>query len=94
MNIKDGFRTTGIYPIDRNTRVFNIRKSFTFCDASKSGLHFLPLCSPLPCAQGLETSGKLPVFTQEQLQRFEKDLKLRLSQMSNTSFINTLGIVL
>jgi len=28
--------------------------------------------SPLPQAKGLEASAKLPVFTQEQLQRFEK----------------------
>ena len=41
-------------------------------DASKNELHFLPLCSPLPRARGLESYTKLPVFNQEQLQRFER----------------------
>ena len=48
MNIKAGFRTTGIYPLDRNAVAVKIRKSILDTDASKNELHFLPLCSPLP----------------------------------------------
>jgi len=73
LNIKAGFRTTGIYPLDRNALAVKVRKSISASKAaSKTGLHYLPLCSPLPQAKGLEASAKLPVFTQEQSQRFEK----------------------
>jgi len=73
LNIKAGFRTTGIYPLDQNAVAAKVRKSISATDAaSKTGLHYLPLCNPLPWEKGLEASAKLPVFTQEQLQRFEK----------------------
>ena len=72
LNIKAGFRTTGIYPLDRNAVAVKIQKPTMDTDASKNELHFLPLCSPLPRARGLESYTKLPVFNQEQLQRFEK----------------------
>ena len=72
LNIKAGFRTTGIYPLDRNAVAVKIRKPIMDTDASKKELHFLPLCSPLPRARGLESYTKLPVFNQEQLQRFER----------------------
>ena len=41
-------------------------------DGSGDELHFLPLCSPLARTRGLESNTKLPVFNQDQLQRFEK----------------------
>ena len=72
LNIKAGFRTTGIYPLDRNAVAVKIQKPTMDTDASKNELHFLPLCSPLPRARGLESYTKLPVFNQEQLQRFER----------------------
>ena len=72
LNIKAGFRTTGIYPLNRNAVAVKIRKPIMDTDASKKELHFLPLCSPLPRARGLESYTKLPVFNQEQLQRFER----------------------
>ena len=72
LNIKAGFRTTGIYPLDRNAVAVKVRKPIAATDISKTGLPFIPLCSPLPQAKGLEVSTKLPAFTQEQLQRFEK----------------------
>ena len=75
LNIKVGFRTTGIYPLDRNVVAVKIRKPIMDTDASKNELHFLPLCSPLPQARRLESYTKLPVFNQEQLQRFERIFK-------------------
>ena len=48
LNIKAGFRTMGIYPLDRNAVAVKIQKPIMDTDASKNELHFLPLCSPLP----------------------------------------------
>lgn len=72
LNIKAGFRTTGIYPLNRNAVAVKIQKPIMDTDASKNELHFLPLCSPLSQARGLESYTKLPVFNQEQLKRFER----------------------
>ena len=71
LNSKAGFRTTGIYPLDRNAVAVKIQKPTMDTDASKN-IHLLPLCRPLPLARGLESYTKLPVFNQEQLQRFER----------------------
>ena len=73
LNIKAGFGITGIYPLNRNAVAVKIRKPpIMDADASGDELDFLPLCSPLPQTRGLESHTKLPVFNQDQLQRFEK----------------------
>ena len=41
LNIKAGFRTTGIYPLDRNAVAIKIQKPIMDTDASKNELHFL-----------------------------------------------------
>ena len=43
----------------------------------KNELHFLPLCSPLPQAWGLESYTKVPVLNQEQLQSFERRFEVK-----------------
>ena len=65
-NIIVGFRITGVYPIDRNAIAIKTKEPTS---AEYSKLRFLPVCNPSP---KLETSKKVPTFTQDQLEKFEK----------------------
>ena len=67
-NIIAGFRTTGIYPINRNAIPVKNKESATVDDQSK--LKFLPLCNPSPRA--IEISKRIPTFTEAQLEKYEK----------------------
>ena len=68
-NIMGGFKTTGVYPIDRNA--INIKAKDT---VANNELGFIPLCSPMPSA--LEKPRKLPTFTEVELERFQDRYEL------------------
>jgi len=73
-----GFKTTGVYPIDRNA--INIKAKDT---VANNELGFIPLCSPMPSA--LEKTRKLPTFTEVELERFQEiyELEAQNSQDGN-----------
>ena len=64
-----GFKTTGVYPIDRNA--INIKAKDI---VANNELGFIPLCSPMPSA--LEKPRKLPTFTEVELERFQDRYEL------------------
>jgi len=66
-SITGGFKTTGIYLVDRTAILFRNFKETTFKDDE---LSFIPLCSPMPGA--LEKPRMLFTFTEVELERFQE----------------------
>ena len=89
-----GFRTTGVYPINRSVIPVKSKESATAV-VEQSKLKFLPLCNPSPRA--LEISKRIPTFTQAQLEKYEKDLKLKMliqMKITNNGLIHIILITL
>lgn len=62
-----GFKTTGIYPLDRTAITAKIKEATT---DRENDLGFIPLCIPVPCA--LEKPKQVPIFTQSELKSFQE----------------------
>ena len=67
-NIIEGFRVTGVYPFDRHVVV--PRKLERASLAERTGLKFIPLCSPSR-KQPDNTSAMVPRFSPEEIARFQ-----------------------
>ena len=67
-NIIEGFRVTGVYPFDRHVVV--PRKPKRASLAERTGLKFIPLCSPSR-KQPDNTSAMVPRFSPEEIARFQ-----------------------
>ena len=66
-NIMAGFKTTGIYPLDRTAIIAKIKEATT---NKEDDLGFIPLCSLVPRA--LEKPKQVPVFTESELKSFQE----------------------
>ena len=67
-NIIEGFRVNGVYPFDRHVVV--PRKPTQASLAERTGLKFIPLCSPSR-KQPDNTSAMVPRFSPEEIARFQ-----------------------
>ena len=67
-NIIEGFRVNGVYPFDRHVVV--PRKPKRASLAERTGLKFIPLCSPSR-KQPDNTSAMVPRFSPEEIARFQ-----------------------
>lgn len=81
-NIIAGFKTTGIYPIDR-TAIIDKIKSKESTTSVQDEIGFIPLCSPVPRA--LEKPKQVPIFTQSEIKSFQEKFEAETTDLSSNS---------